>query len=403
METAGKLVDDEELREAMKESGIGTPATRAAIIERLITVGYVERDARALVATEKGLNVIRLLDAHMLTSPELTGSWEHRLGKIERGEDSREKFMSDIAGFAERDGAQARRDAQRREHPAREARAVPGVRARDQREPQGLLVLGARGPGLRLRHLEVKAGKTLPVRIARELIKTGYTERAVTGFRGRSGRSFRAHLAMQQTDEGKWRVEFDEEWAKEGAKAPEAEAEADDELTSAEAPGKKNRGRPAQRRVGLRGLLAAFDAWSRSACRARARGWAAVPIALITGPANAGKAEVVMDAVRGHLAHGSEPLLVVPTRADVEHYRRELAGAGAMLGARVERFEGLIGELVSRAGGGEPLLGGLARERALAAIAGADCQAPGYGFVRARGPVAELQVAAVRRRGWWRH
>jgi len=53
------------------------------------------------VATEKGLNVIRLLDAHMLTSPELTGNWEHRLGKIERGEDSREKFMSDIAGFAE--------------------------------------------------------------------------------------------------------------------------------------------------------------------------------------------------------------------------------------------------------------------------------------------------------------
>jgi DNA topoisomerase-3 len=61
METAGKLVDDEELREQMKETGIGTPATRAAIIERLISVGYVERDARALVATEKGLNVIRLL------------------------------------------------------------------------------------------------------------------------------------------------------------------------------------------------------------------------------------------------------------------------------------------------------------------------------------------------------
>src|SRR5262245_19262032 len=101
METAGKLVDDDELREAMKESGIGTPATRAAIIERLITVGYVERDARALVATEKGLNVIRLLDAHQLTSPELTGNWEHRLGRIERGEESREKFMRDIAGFAE--------------------------------------------------------------------------------------------------------------------------------------------------------------------------------------------------------------------------------------------------------------------------------------------------------------
>ena len=62
METAGKLVDDEELREAMKDSGIGTPATRAAIIERLIQVGYVERDARSLVASEKGLNVIRLLE-----------------------------------------------------------------------------------------------------------------------------------------------------------------------------------------------------------------------------------------------------------------------------------------------------------------------------------------------------
>ena len=54
METAGKLVDDDELREAMKDSGIGTPATRAAIIERLIQVGYIERDGRSLVATEKG-------------------------------------------------------------------------------------------------------------------------------------------------------------------------------------------------------------------------------------------------------------------------------------------------------------------------------------------------------------
>ena len=69
METAGKLVDEEELREAMKESGIGTPATRAAIIERLIDVGYVERDRTALVPTEKGMNVIRLLNDHALTRP----------------------------------------------------------------------------------------------------------------------------------------------------------------------------------------------------------------------------------------------------------------------------------------------------------------------------------------------
>ena len=70
-----------------------------------------------------------------------------------------------------------------------------------------------------------KAGKQLPVAVARELIRTGRTEKPVTGFKGRSGKSFRARLALQQTDEGKWRVEFDEPWAKEGAKPPETDAE----------------------------------------------------------------------------------------------------------------------------------------------------------------------------------
>ena len=70
-----------------------------------------------------------------------------------------------------------------------------------------------------------KAGKQLPVAVARELIKTGYTAGAVSGFRGRSGRSFRARLALRQAEDGKWRVEFDEQWAREGAKPPDAEAE----------------------------------------------------------------------------------------------------------------------------------------------------------------------------------
>ena len=70
-----------------------------------------------------------------------------------------------------------------------------------------------------------KAGKQLPVAVARELIAGGYTERPVTGFRGRSGRSFRARLALSQTPDGKWRVDFDEPWAREGAKPPEVEAE----------------------------------------------------------------------------------------------------------------------------------------------------------------------------------
>ena len=159
METAGKLVDDDELREAMKDSGIGTPATRAAIIERLIDVGYIERDARSLVCTEKGLNVIRLLDGHPLTSPQLTGDWEHRLAKIEQGDEARERFMSDIAEFARGTVSRARREAQGGAHPARQPRALPGLRPRHRREPQGLLVLVARGSGLRLRDLEEQGGQ----------------------------------------------------------------------------------------------------------------------------------------------------------------------------------------------------------------------------------------------------
>src|SRR3954465_1266346 len=99
METAGKDIDDVELREAMKDSGIGTPATRASIIERLIAVAYIEREGRALHATEKGVQVIRLLGEHQLTSPELTGEWEKRLELIAQGEESRPSFMRDIARF----------------------------------------------------------------------------------------------------------------------------------------------------------------------------------------------------------------------------------------------------------------------------------------------------------------
>jgi DNA topoisomerase-3 len=235
METAGKLVDDDELREAMKDSGIGTPATRAAIIERLITVGYVERDGRALVATEKGLNVIRLLNEHALTSPGLTGSWEQRLGKIERGEDSRKKFMSDIAGFAQETVKELDETLKDVRIPRAKLGPCPVCGHEIVENRKGYSCWAREDPGCGFVIWKSKAGKTLPLAIARELIKKGYTEQAVTGFRGRSGRSFRAHLALAQTDEGKWRVEFDELWAKEGAKPPEAEAGAEAEAETASA------------------------------------------------------------------------------------------------------------------------------------------------------------------------
>ena len=99
METAGKFVEDEELRQAMKESGLGTPATRAAIIERLIKVGYVEREKKALVPTEKGRALISLLGESPLSSAELTGQWERRLAEMERGAEKRPDFMADIGSF----------------------------------------------------------------------------------------------------------------------------------------------------------------------------------------------------------------------------------------------------------------------------------------------------------------
>ncbi|MEY4226188.1 MAG: topoisomerase [Actinomycetota bacterium] len=99
METAGKLVDEEELAEAMRDSGLGTPATRAQTIEDLITNRYIEREGRQLRATPKGLAVIRMLGDHDLTSPALTGEWEHRLQRIQEGAESSEAFMSDIRSY----------------------------------------------------------------------------------------------------------------------------------------------------------------------------------------------------------------------------------------------------------------------------------------------------------------
>jgi DNA topoisomerase III len=225
METAGKLVEEEELREAMKDSGIGTPATRAAIIERLIQVGYIERDGRALIVTEKGLNVIRLLGEHALTSPGLTGDWEHRLAKIETGEDSREAFMGDIVKFTESTVSELDTKLKDVRIPRANLGPCP-ICARDIVENRkGYSCWSREDPGCGFVIWKGKAGKQLPVSVARELIKTGRTEKAVTGFKGRSGKSFRARLALQQNEEGKWRVEFDEPWAKEGFKPPEAEAE----------------------------------------------------------------------------------------------------------------------------------------------------------------------------------
>src|SRR5699024_2331855 len=100
MEGAGKLVDEDALREAMSERGLGTPATRASIIEGLLNDGYLRREARELVPTAKTRQLMTLLaglGVNELTSPDLTGDWEQRLKKIEHRELDRDAFMREIA------------------------------------------------------------------------------------------------------------------------------------------------------------------------------------------------------------------------------------------------------------------------------------------------------------------
>ncbi len=102
MDTAGKLVDEAELREALKEKGLGTPATRAAIIETLLRRQYISRDKKNLLATDLGRYLIsRVRDDH-LKSPEMTGEWESKLNQIEAGKLSASGFMNDIAEYTRR-------------------------------------------------------------------------------------------------------------------------------------------------------------------------------------------------------------------------------------------------------------------------------------------------------------
>lgn len=95
MESPGKFIEDEELRESIKDGGLGTPATRAEIIEKLLNSYYVERQGKSLVPTSKGFQLIELVP-EQLRSPELTAQWEKRLAAIAKGTDSNQAFMSDI-------------------------------------------------------------------------------------------------------------------------------------------------------------------------------------------------------------------------------------------------------------------------------------------------------------------
>jgi len=213
METAGKLIDDEELREAMKESGLGTPATRAETIETLIRREYIERAGKDLTPTPKGLQVITMLEEHPLTSPELTGDWEKRLTDIEHGDDDRSKFIKDIEDFTRATVekiAALDKEKLRPERvelgPCPRCGAVTGEIIRENSKAYGCTSWKSREePGCGFVIWKRVAGRTLTPELARQLLEEGKTKEVISGFRSRAGKPFRARLVLN----GEGKVEFD--------------------------------------------------------------------------------------------------------------------------------------------------------------------------------------------------
>ncbi|MFL5972871.1 MAG: DNA topoisomerase 3 [Gaiellaceae bacterium] len=214
METAGKLVDDEELREAMKERGLGTPATRAEIIETLIRLEYIERAGKDLQPTPKGMSVVTMLEEHPITSAELTGDWEKQLSDIEHGNGARSAFMDGIAGFAKTTVEQI---ASLPDDKIKVERVELGLCPKCGAETGEILKENSRAygctswksreePGCGFVIWKRVAGRTLTPEIARQLLADGRTTEVLSGFRSRAGKPFRARLLLKE--DGKVEFEF---------------------------------------------------------------------------------------------------------------------------------------------------------------------------------------------------
>jgi DNA topoisomerase-3 len=201
MEGAGKLVEDEELREAMSERGLGTPATRAQIIEGLIHDGYVVRDGRNLVATPKGIQLFDQLHAagvEVLASPEMTGQWEYQLKQMEQGLADRAAFMREIRELAGKIVERTRRysqESQEKALPDFEADCplcgAHGLKRTD-------LAISCRTPKCKLKIFKTVAGRALGESEIRELLARKFAG-PFDGFRSRFGKEFSAALELKDT------------------------------------------------------------------------------------------------------------------------------------------------------------------------------------------------------------
>lgn len=222
METAGKLVDDEELAYAMKERGLGTPATRAAIIEGLISQEYIARDGKDLVATRRGMDLIDLLNKiglSTLSSPELTGEWEYRLKQMENGKLDRASFMKDIRTYTTDIVAAVRDYMQNGKNPDLQlpcpACGQVGLSSR-------VDAVSCQNCKFRLRR--VHAGLSLTDDQIGELITKGELP-VMEGFRSKFGKPFKAGLRLTapESERASWKVEFYFDTAKETPQQQEQE------------------------------------------------------------------------------------------------------------------------------------------------------------------------------------
>ncbi|MEN8694249.1 MAG: DNA topoisomerase III [Akkermansiaceae bacterium] len=215
MEGAGKLVDDDELREAMSERGLGTPATRAATIEGLIRQKYITRDGRELIATGKGVRLIDLLEemeVKPLTSPSMTGDWEAKLRRMEQGELDRETFMKEIANFTEEVVSKARSHYDEIiSRPFPDLKCVcPNCGAKDLKQTDA--TYECRDAECKFRISKYIAGRLITEAEALELFTTKFLDQR-EGFVSRFNRPFEAALELKQQVSktgklGKWKTEF---------------------------------------------------------------------------------------------------------------------------------------------------------------------------------------------------
>ncbi len=200
MEGAGKLVEDEEHAEAMSERGLGTPATRAAIIEGLISDKYIERTGREMAVTAKGLSLIDQISKigiEALSSPELTGQWEYKLRQMEHAQLDRKIFMRDIRQLTSDVVEKTRayqKIAKERVYPDFEAKCgLCGHSGFKQTEDH----LSCKNPDCKVRVYKVVAGKELPEEQMRELLEKRFLA-PMEGFRSRLGKEFTAGIEIKE-------------------------------------------------------------------------------------------------------------------------------------------------------------------------------------------------------------